>query len=287
MRIESFIQTDAAINKGNSGGALVNTSGQLIGVNTAIASQSGAYQGYGFAVPSNLALKVATDLIEFGEVRRALLGVTIGAVDFERASEIGLNEVKGVEILSVSSDGAAALSGVRAGDVVLEVNGNTVNESNELQEKVAVLRPGDLVKLLIWRRGEVINKDVQLKLHEPDLIEELAFEDEPIIPDELIESDNFGLEVQEFDLGFRVMALTNPENEDISDLIITHVYKYSEAWNRGLRENQKIISVDEEKVEDLTTLKDLIQNKLTTNKSVILEVLNEEEAKGYIELERN
>ena len=287
MRIESFIQTDAAINKGNSGGALVNTSGQLIGVNTAIASQSGAYQGYGFAVPSNLALKVATDLIEFGEVRRALLGVTIGAVDFERASEIGLNEVKGVEILSVSSDGAAALSGVRAGDVVLEVNGNTVNESNELQEKVAVLRPGDLVKLLIWRRGEVINKDVQLKLHEPDLIEELAFEDEPIIPDELIESDNFGLEVREFDLGFRVMALTNPENEDISDLIITHVYKYSEAWNRGLRENQKIISVDEEKVEDLTTLKDLIQNKLTTNKSVILEVLNEEEAKGYIELERN
>ncbi len=287
MRIESFIQTDAAINKGNSGGALVNTSGQLIGVNTAIASQSGAYQGYGFAVPSNLAIKVATDLIQYGEVRRALLGVTIGAIDFDRASEIGLDEVKGVEILSVSNNGAAALSGVRSGDVIFEVNGNEVNESNELQEKVAVLRPGDLVKLLIWRRGEILNKNVQLKLHEPDPIEELAFEEEPIIPDDVLDGNNSGLEVHEFDLGFRVMALSKSENEEAYDLIITHVYKYSEAWNRGLRENQKIISVDEENVEDIPSLKDLINRKLTTNKSVILEVLNEEDATGYIELERN
>lgn len=287
MRIESFIQTDAAINKGNSGGALVNTSGQLIGVNTAIASQSGAYQGYGFAVPSNLALKVATDLIQFGEVRRALLGVTIGTVDFERASEIGLDEVKGVEILSVTEDGAAKLSGVRSGDIVLQVNGIPVNESNELQEKVAVLRPGDLVQLSIWRKGEVFNKDVQLKLHQPEAIEELAFEEDPIVPDYIPESENLGIEAQEFDLGFRVMALSKPEKEEAYDLIITHVYKYSEAWNRGLRENQKIISVDEENVEDIPSLKDLIQRKLTTNKSVILEVLNEEDARGYIELERN
>lgn len=286
MRIESFIQTDAAINKGNSGGALVNTSGQLIGVNTAIASQSGAYQGYGFAVPSNLALKVATDLIQFGKVRRALLGVSIGAVDFNRASEIGLDEVKGVEVLSVSEDGGAALSGVQSGDIVLEVNGMPVNESNELQERVAVLNPGDLVQLLIWRRGEVFNKNVQLKLHEPE-IEELVFEEEPIIPDGTSNDGNSSLEVQEFDLGFRVMALSKTEKEDTFDLIITHVYKYSEAWNRGLRENQKIISVDEENVEDLPSLKELIQRKLTTNKSVILEVLNEEDAKGYIELERN
>ncbi|GAB5409211.1 MAG: trypsin-like peptidase domain-containing protein [Balneolaceae bacterium] len=287
MRIESFIQTDAAINKGNSGGALVNTSGQLIGVNTAIASQSGSYQGYGFAVPSNLALKVATDLIQYGEVRRALLGVTIGTVDFERASEIGLDEVKGVEILSVSRDGAAILSGVQSGDIVLEVNGISVNESNELQERVAVLSPGDIVQLLIWRKGEIFIRDVQLKLHEPEPIEELAFEEEPIIPDAFPNDEDPGIDVQEFDLGFRVMALTKPEKEESFDLIVTHVYKYSEAWNRGLRENQKIISVDEENVEDITSLKDLIQRKLTTNKSVILEVLNEEDATGYIELERN
>lgn len=287
MRIESFIQTDAAINKGNSGGALVNTSGQLIGINTAIASQSGSYQGYGFAVPSNLAIKVATDLIEYGEVRRALLGVSIGAVDFERASIIGLDAVKGVEILSISRDGAAALSGIRTGDVVLAVNGQSVNESNELQEKVAVLRPGDTVELTIWRNGEEFDKSVLLKMLEPTPAEELAFEDEAVIPEEIPEGENTGVDVYEFDLGFRVMALSKPENEQKFDLIITHVYKYSEAWNRGLREDQKIISIDEEKVEDLPSLKDLIALKLTNNKSVILEVLNKEEARGYIELERN
>lgn len=287
MRIESFIQTDAAINKGNSGGALVNTSGQLIGVNTAIASQSGAYQGYGFAVPSNLAIKVATDLIQYGEVRRALLGVTIGTIDFDRASEIGLDEVKGVEILGVNSDGAAAVSGIRNGDIVFEVNGFPVNESNELQEKVAVYSPGDLVTLLIWRDGELMNKDVQLQLHEAEPLDELSFEDESLVPDEIYEGDNTGYEIHEFDLGFRVMALAKPENDETFDLIITHVYKYSEAWNRGLREDQKILSIDEENVEDLSSLKDLINRKLTTNKSVILEVVNEEEAIGYIELERN
>ena len=287
MRIESFIQTDAAINKGNSGGALVNTSGQLVGVNTAIASQSGAYQGYGFAVPSNLAIKVATDLIQYGAVKRALLGVSIDAVDYERANELGLSEVKGVEILSVSRDGAADLSGIRSGDVVLKVNGQPVNESNELQEKVAVLSPGDLVDLRIWRNGQELNKSVLLKMMEPAPEEELAFEDQSIIPDEIPEGENTGVDVHEFDLGFRVMALVKPENEETYDLIVTHVYKYSEAWNRGLRENQKIISIDEEKVEDLNSLKDLIDKKLTNRKSVMLEVLNEEEARGYIELERN
>ena len=287
MRIESFIQTDAAINKGNSGGALVNTSGQLIGINTAIASQSGSYQGYGFAVPSNLALKVATDLIQYGNVKRALLGVTIGAIDFERASEIGLEEVKGVEILSISRDGAAETSGLISGDVVFEVNGLPVNESNELQEKVAVLRPGDIVDLQIWRNGEIFNKMVQLKMMEPLPEEELAFEEESLIPDEIPEGENTGVDVQEFDLGFRVMALAKPENKRSYDLIVTHVYKYSEAWNRGLRENQKILSLDKEKVEDLQALKDLIATKFIDNRTIILEVLNEENAMGYVELERN
>ncbi|HBX65364.1 MAG TPA: hypothetical protein DEG32_04155, partial [Balneolaceae bacterium] len=143
MRIESFIQTDAAINKGNSGGALVNTSGQLIGVNTAIASQTGSYQGYGFAVPSNLAIKVARDLIEHGQVQRALLGVSIAGVDYDRALEKGMKTVRGVEILSASTDGAAAEAGIEPGDVVLSVNGKEVYEANQLQQQVAVMRPGE------------------------------------------------------------------------------------------------------------------------------------------------
>ena len=161
FRIESFIQTDAAINKGNSGGALVNTSGQLVGINTAIASQSGSYQGYGFAVPVNLAMKVATDLIEFGEVRRALLGVSIASVDYNRAVDIGLDEVKGVEIIVITEDGAADVAGLELGDVILKVNGVEVNESNQLQEKIAIVRPGEKVQLTIWREGEEFIQSVE------------------------------------------------------------------------------------------------------------------------------
>ncbi len=287
MRIESFIQTDAAINKGNSGGALVNTSGQLIGINTAIASQSGSYQGYGFAVPSNLAIKVATDLIQFGEVKRALLGVNIASVDYERAQEIGIEEIKGVEILGLTAGGAADLSGLERGDVILEVNGQTVNESNELQEKVAILRPGDVVNLTIWRKGYELQKNVELMLLEPDPVEELTFNEEPILQDNSESGNEYGVDFYEFDLGFRVMGLAQSEANRTFDLIVTHVYKYSEAWNRGLRENQKIVSVDEELVEDIPGLRDLVTENLTKNGSVILEVLNDENAKGFIELERN
>lgn len=287
MRIESFIQTDAAINKGNSGGALVNTAGELIGINTAIASQSGTYQGYGFAVPSNLALKVATDIIEFGEVQRGLLGVTIAAVDYERAQDIGLDEVKGVEIIGTPQDGAAYSAGIKSGDVILSVNGQSVNESNELQEKVAVMRPGEFVDLSIWRSGEVFDLDVQLKKLEPAPVEELAFEEEPILEDSTPEDNNSGVDFHEFDLGFRVMALAKPENEQSFDLIISHVYKYSEAWNRGLRESQTILSVNEETVEDLQTLEELIADKLSSDNSIILKVINDENAIGYIELQKN
>ena len=287
MRIESFIQTDAAINKGNSGGALVNTSGELIGVNTAIASQSGAYQGYGFAVPSNLALKVATDIIQFGEVRRALLGVNIASVTYDRAIEIGINEVRGVEILGVTQGGAAELSGLESGDIILEVNGFTVNESNELQEKVAVMHPGEIVDLTIWRKGVQLTKNVELMLMEPEPLEELTFEEAPILTLPDPENPSNGIDFYEFDLGFRIMELAKENGLEGFDLIVSHVYKYSEAWNRGLKENQKIVAVSKEKVEDIQGLKDLIAQHITESGSVLLEVVNEENAKGYIELERN
>ncbi|MGF1669296.1 MAG: S1C family serine protease, partial [Balneolaceae bacterium] len=163
MRIESFIQTDAAINRGNSGGALVNTSGELIGINTAIATQSGNYQGYGFAVPSNLALKVARDIIEFGEVKRGMLGVTIESVTSAIAEKADLDVIKGVYIVDTTEDGAARKADLRAADIILEVNSFPVNEVNELQEKVAMYRPGDIVYLKLWRNGMEIYKSVELK----------------------------------------------------------------------------------------------------------------------------
>ncbi|MEX0609149.1 MAG: trypsin-like peptidase domain-containing protein [Balneolaceae bacterium] len=286
MRIESFIQTDAAINKGNSGGALVNTSGQLIGINTAIASQSGAYQGYGFAVPSNLAIKIARDLIQFGEVRRALLGVTIASVDYNRAVEIGLESVRGVEILSVSNDGAAKASGIQTGDIVLKVNGTSVNESNQLQQQVAVLSPGENAELTIWRDGEELVKTVPLKLFNTQSQPDIAELNEPRENEQHFDSEDLGVAFKEFDLGFRVMAIAKPEDPQTFDLFITQVQRYSEAWNRGLREDQQIINVGEEKVEDLSTLEELIENTLTENGSVTLEIINEDNARGFIELKK-
>lgn len=287
MRIESFIQTDAAINKGNSGGALVNTSGQLIGINTAIASQTGAYQGYGFAVPSNLAIKVAKDLIEFGQVRRALLGVTIAGVDYTRAVEKGMETVRGVEILTVSENGAASESGIQAGDVVLRVNGIEVNEANQLQQQVAVLHPGESVNLSILRNGEVIQKSVSLKMLVPQDIPEISANEEHIFPEEVPEGNRGGLFYKEFDLGFRIKALAKPEDAEKFDIYIDEVYKYSEAWNRGLRADHQILKIEKEKVEDLSGLEELIRRNLNDKGSVTLEIINEEGARGFIELKRN
>lgn len=155
MRIESFIQTDAAINRGNSGGALVNARGELIGINTAIATENGSYQGYGFAVPINLAVKVARDLIEYGEVRRAYLGIQIVSVLQDRARDAGMTTIQGVDVVNVVRGGAADKGGLRLGDIILKVDGMEVNESNELQARVAIRRPGEVVRLEIWRDGRV------------------------------------------------------------------------------------------------------------------------------------
>lgn len=287
MRIESFIQTDAAINRGNSGGALVNTSGQLIGINTAIASQTGSYQGYGFAVPSNLAIKVATDLIEFGEVQRGLLGVTINGIDYNRAVEKGMESVRGVEILSTSTDGAAAESGIEPGDVVIRVNGTEVNEANQLQQQVAVLRPGEIVNLDILRDGEELSKQVKLRFMDRDEIDEISANQEDLIPLEIPENENRGNEYQEFELGFRVRAVPESDSSGVFRLYVDRVYKYTEAWNRGLRERQEIVAIGEQKVEDISIFEELMKQELTTKGSVIFEIRNKDNASGFIELKRN
>lgn len=154
MAIESFIQTDAAVNPGNSGGALVNTSGELIGINTAIASPTGSFSGYSFAVPSNIAQKVAQDLMTYGEVQRAMLGVTIQEVDATMASELKLSKPEGVLVLGLSDGGAAKEAGVRERDVIVRLDDEAVNSVPDLQSRVAQHRPGDTVKLTVVRDGK-------------------------------------------------------------------------------------------------------------------------------------
>lgn len=152
--VESFIQTDAAVNPGNSGGALVNTSGQLIGINSAIASNTGSYTGYSFAVPVNLAKKVVNDLLEFGKVQRAYLGVSIRDIDSKLIEEKKITDTKGVYITGVSEDGAANEAGIQEGDIVLKVGEVDVDNVPELQEQIGHYRPGDKISVMIKRNGE-------------------------------------------------------------------------------------------------------------------------------------
>ena len=161
--VESFIQTDAAVNPGNSGGALVDTRGQLVGINTAIASRTGSYAGYSFAVPANLAAKVARDLIEFGRVQRAFLGVTIRPVDEALAEETGLPDVEGVMVTGLTEDGGAAEAGLREGDVILSVDGGETPTLPLLLERVNRHRPGERTDIEVWRDGQTERFTVELK----------------------------------------------------------------------------------------------------------------------------
>ncbi|HAD11272.1 MAG TPA: protease Do [Saprospirales bacterium] len=163
--IESFIQTDAAVNPGNSGGALVNTAGELVGVNTAIITESGSYEGYSFAVPSNLVKKIVSDLREFGSVQRAFLGVGIQDLDSETARELGLPNAEGVLINRVTTEGAASDAGLKPGDVLVGVDNTRVRSTSELQEYVGRFRPGETVQVDYWRdnrrfRSKIVLKDV-------------------------------------------------------------------------------------------------------------------------------
>ncbi len=154
MGIESFIQTDAAVNPGNSGGALVNTLGELVGINTAIASSTGSYAGYSFAVPVSIVKKVVDDLKEFGEVQRAFIGVQIQGVTAELAEQYKLDKVEGVYVGGVTVNGGADEAGVKEGDVILSIDDIKVNTNSELIEQVSKHRPGDKVNLIVKRTGK-------------------------------------------------------------------------------------------------------------------------------------
>ncbi|WP_167608348.1 Do family serine endopeptidase [Maribellus sediminis] len=152
--IESFIQTDAAVNPGNSGGALVNQQGNLVGINAAIASRTGSYSGYSFAIPVSIVKKVVEDLKEFGEVQRALIGVNIRDVDAELAKDMNLDKVEGVYVAGVTDNGAAKEAGIREKDVIITIDGEKVKTSAELQERISQYRPGDDIKVVVLRDNE-------------------------------------------------------------------------------------------------------------------------------------
>ena len=160
--VESFIQTDAAVNRGNSGGALVNTQGELIGINAAIASHTGSYEGYSFAIPSNIVRKVVDDLLMYGETQRAFIGIYPQEMDAEKAEKAGMKDIKGVYVMDVTQDGAAEKAGIKKGDVIDKINDNEINTTTQLLEVIRQYRPGDEVAVEVIRDGKVRNYTVGL-----------------------------------------------------------------------------------------------------------------------------
>jgi len=228
---EDFIQTDAAINPGNSGGPMVNLDGHLVGVNSAIASRTGGYQGIGFAIPVNIVMRVVDDLRDFGRVTRAYLGVYVQSVDSDLAETLGLDKAQGALIGQVVKNSPADDAGMKTGDVVLEFDGQEVRNSRELPTLVSTQRPGEKKKVKILRAG----KEQVLKVILGEMPEEIAAAD-PIMQ-------------RDRDLGIEVETLTAEMAdrydypEDTRGVIIVDVTPGSEAMRKNLRRGNVIVKM--------------------------------------------
>lgn len=239
--IESFIQTDAAVNPGNSGGALVSSTGELIGINSAIQSKTGSYSGYSFAIPVNIVKKVVKDLKEFGNVQRAFIGVSIRNLDEALAQEIGAKDINGVYINGTTKSGSAAQAGIKSGDIIKMVGNKPIKNVAELQEQISQFRPGDKVMIAINRYGNNIELPVVLKNLNGN---------ENIVTN----TSNKTLKL----LGAKFMEV---DNKALKKLNLTGGVKVDELYNGklrsvGIREGFIITKINREKitsVEDLTT----------------------------------
>ncbi|MGA9407981.1 MAG: Do family serine endopeptidase [Bacteroidota bacterium] len=282
--VENFIQTDAAINPGNSGGALVNIYGEVIGINTAIATTNARYQGYGFAIPVNLAKTVAEDLILHGKVERGYIGVSISAVDATVAKAAGLEKIEGVLVQDLVEGGAAKDAGIKEGDIILSVDGKSVKAPNELQSIIAGRHPGEKVALQIWRDNAAIEKNVILKPR-PDKSSVAANDDEN--DNEEAAPEHVSKPVQFDALGFSVTKVdpkVKKERKVDSDIIVSNVKRYSEADNRQIQEGDIIVEADRKEMSSVPEFEKLVKSKKPGD-ALMLRVKSSNGASRFIAVE--
>jgi serine protease Do len=268
-KIESFIQTDAAVNPGNSGGALVNVRGELIGINTAISSQTGSYIGYSFAVPSNIAKKVIEDILEFGNVQRAYLGINYDELDGEKADNFGVSTSEGVIITRVIDQGAAQEAGLEANDVIVKMNNVDISKFSDLQGFLGSKRPGDNVDVTIIRneQEQVIlvklrNQFGKLEFGKTDFTKYYIGE---LVPIPQKDANRF-----EINYGVKILSL---ENDALHQ-------RY------GIESGDFILSVEDEKVSTSNEV-ELLLKKYQNKEYVVLEILTKGGKLGYIRLREN
>ncbi len=244
--IESYLQTDAAVNPGNSGGALVNTKGELIGINSAIQSNTGSYTGYSFAIPVNLTRKVVADLLEFGEVQRAFIGIHLEDLDAKLAKEKSINELKGVYVFSTIEGGSGDEAGIKEGDVITKVDEVEVNNVPELQDQVGRHRPGDKVNVTLKRNNQekvmavvLKNKNGNTNVVEKPKVEVVTALGATF--EEVSEHDMQKLNIQN---GLRIAKLAA-----------------GKLASAGIREGFIITSIDHKKINSIEDVKNAVDNK--------------------------
>ena len=251
---EDFLQTDAAINRGNSGGALVNTTGELIGINSQILSPSGGNIGIGFAIPSNMARAVMDQLMKTGKVHRGMLGVTIQSVDADLASSLNLPAARGAIVTSVSNGGPAEKAGLKRGDVILAVNKQPVLDNNSLRNLVASQPPGSNVQVTALRNGH--DQNFQVALTELPDRQRPASEDEDTSSTGTTGNSKFGLTVQPLTAE---SASRNGLDADDQGLIVTRVDPTGSAANAGIRQGDLIQEVNRQPVKTVTEFSAALQ----------------------------
>jgi serine protease Do len=259
--VENFIQTDAAINPGNSGGGLFNLRGSLIGINSAIATRTGGYMGYGFAIPANLMKAVALDIIEDGKVDRGYIGISLRPVDEVSAKSLKLEKVIGALVDDILKDSPAEKAGIEPGDVILELDGKPVNSSNDLQSLVAQRRAGDKVNLKIWRDGKSITKSVTLKKRDDD---KLASNDEGVTGSANTVEDNSNGTESFKDLGFTINPLSEKNKTELEvekGVFVSKVEPYSVAGQRGLSSGIAIVKADKQEITKTGQIKKLLKDR--------------------------
>lgn len=246
--VDSFIQTDAAVNPGNSGGALVNTRGELVGINTAISSMTGSFVGYSFAVPSNIAKKVIEDLMEFGNVQRAILGVVGGELDGKIAQNLDLNNTEGFYISDVSEGTGAAKAGLKAKDIIIQLDGNKISTFSDLTGFLRTKRPNDKVTVTYLRNNEQKTVEVTLTKNEISKVSTLGLE--------LKNLDNSELKKLKIENGVKVSDILNKE-------LLTY----------GVKKGYIITEINGKKVYSVDDVNEMISAK-SSNQVMRIEMIN-------------
>ena len=244
--VESYLQTDAAVNPGNSGGALVNTKGELVGINSAIASNTGSYTGYSFAIPVNMARKVVADLLEFGVVQRAFMGVSIKDLDGNLAKEKSVNVIKGVYVDGVTEGGSGEEAGIKEGDVITKIGDATVNNVPELQEQITRYRPGNKIDVTLNRNNQekVMTVVLKNKNGNTDVVEKPKVE--------VVST-----------LGATFEAVSSEEMKKLNIQNGLRITKLGagKLLSSGIKEGFIITSVDKKKIDSVDDIKATLENK--------------------------